>query len=52
MVNMALVLWGVDAILGNGYGILGKNYVALLLRSEMLAGSHYRNLGIRYNLLG
>ena len=30
MVTMVLVQWGVDAILGNGYGIQGQNYVALL----------------------
>ena len=29
---MALVVWGVGAILGNGYGIEGQNYVALLLQ--------------------
>ena len=39
-----LLLWGVDAILGNGYGIRGQNYVALLQGSEMSAGFHYRNL--------
>ena len=46
--GMVLVLWGVGAILGNGYGILGKNYATLHLGSEMLGGCHYRNLGIRY----
>ena len=30
MVSMVLVQWGVDAILGNGYGTQGQNYVALL----------------------
>ena len=34
---------GVDAILGNEYGILGQNSVVLLKGSEMSAG-HYRNL--------
>ena len=41
MESMALVLWAVGAILGNGYGIQGQNYVALLLGSEMSAGFHY-----------
>ena len=41
---MALVLCGVGAILGNGYGIQGQNYVTLLLGSEMSAGFHYRIL--------
>ena len=42
MVSMALVQWGVGAILGNAY------YVAFLLGSEMPADFHYRNwtLGI------
>ena len=44
MVSMVLVLWGVGAILGNGYGIQGRNFVALLRGSEMSAGFHYRNL--------
>ena len=43
MVNMVLVLWGVSAILGNGYGIQGHNYVALLQGSKITAGFHYRN---------
>ena len=30
MVSMVLVLWGVGAIVGNGYGIQLQNYVALL----------------------
>ena len=48
MVSMVLLLWGVGAILGNGYGIEGQNYVALLQGSEMSAGFHYRSfvLGI------
>ena len=41
---MALVLGGVGAILGNGYGIQGQNHVTLLLESEMSVGFHYRNL--------
>ena len=41
---MVLVLWAVNAILGNGYGIQGQNYVALLQGSEMTAGFHFRNL--------
>ena len=44
MESMVLLLWGVDAILGNGYGIRGQNYVALLQGSEMSAGFHYRSL--------
>ena len=44
MVSMVLVLWGVDAILGNGYGISGQNYVTLLRGSEMSTGFHYKNL--------
>ena len=44
---------GVGAILGNGCGIQGKNYVELLQGSEMTAGFHNMNwiLGI-YNVLG
>ena len=42
--SMALVLWGVGTILGNGHRIQGQNYVALLLGSEMSAGFHHRNL--------
>ena len=41
---MVKVRWGVDAILGNGYGILGQNYVALFQQSEKSAGFHSRNL--------
>ena len=44
MVSMALVLWEVGVILGNGYGTEGQNYVALLLGSEISAEFHYRNL--------
>ena len=43
MVSMALVPWGVGAILGNEYGIQGQNYVALLQGSEITAGFHYWN---------
>ena len=43
MVSMVLVMWGVGAILGNGYGIQGLNYLALLQGSEITAGFHYRN---------
>ena len=42
--SMVLVLWAVNTILGNGYGIQGQNYVALLQGSEMTAGFHFRNL--------
>ena len=44
MVSTVLVLWEVAAILGNGYGIEGQNYVALLQGSEMPAGFQHRNL--------
>ena len=44
MMNMVLVQWEVGASLGNGYGIQGQNYVALLRESEMTVGFHYRNL--------
>ena len=37
---MVLVLWEVDVILGNGYGIWGQAYVALIQGSEALAGFH------------
>ena len=33
--GMALVLWGVGAIIGNEYGIQGQNYVEMFQRSEM-----------------
>ena len=33
--GMVLVLWGVGAILGNGYGIQRQNYVAMFQRCEM-----------------
>ena len=51
--GVILVLWGVGAILGNGYGIQRQNYVALLLGSEISAGFHYRNLilGICFRLI-
>ena len=41
---MVLLLWGVDAVLGNGYGIKGLNYVAMLQGSKVPAGFHYRGL--------
>ena len=44
MVSMVLVLWGVGVILGKKYGIQGQHYVALLQRSEMYPGFHFRNL--------
>ena len=40
---MVLVLWEVDAILENGYGIQGQNYVVFLQGSGMPAGFHFRN---------
>ena len=42
--SMVLVLWEVDAILENGYGIQGQNYVVFLQGSGMPAGFHFRNL--------
>ena len=33
----------VGAILGNGCGIQGQNFVALLQGNEMTSGFHYRN---------
>ena len=44
MVNMVLLLGLVDAILQNGCGIEGQNYVMSLQESEMTAGCHYRGL--------
>ena len=44
MVNMVLVLWEVAAILGNGFGIQGQNYVAWLQVSKMPVGFRYKNL--------
>ena len=37
MVSMVLLLWEVDAILGDGYGIEGQNYVALLWENEIVS---------------
>ena len=37
-------LWSVDAILGNGCGIEGQNYVVLLQGGTMYAGFRYRDL--------
>ena len=44
MMSMRLVLCGVGAILKNGFGIYGQNYVALLQGSKATAGFHSRNL--------
>ena len=41
MVSMVLVLWEVAAILGNGCGIQGQNYVAWLQGSKTPVGFHY-----------
>ena len=41
---MVYVLWGVDAIFGNGYGTQGQSYVALHQRSETSVVFHFRNL--------
>ena len=46
MVSIFLVSWGVGAILGNRYGIQEQNYVALLQRSEITVGFHYRNCSL------
>ena len=48
MVSMVLVIWRVGAILGNGCGTQGQNYVALFAKSKNSAVFHYRNwiLGI------
>ena len=42
--SMVNILWGVDAVLGNEYGIQEQNYVALLQGSEKSAEFHSRNL--------
>ena len=39
-----LILYGADAILGDGYGSQGQKYVALLQESEMSAGFRYKGL--------
>ena len=44
MGSMALVLWGVAAIIGNGYRSQGQNYVEFFPGSKMSAGFHHRNL--------
>ena len=44
MVSMFIVLWQINAILENGCGIQGQNYVALFQGSEMPVAFHYRNL--------
>ena len=53
MVSMILVLWGIGAILENGYGSQGQNYVALLQGSKMSAGFYCKNLilGICFRLI-
>lgn len=38
---MVLVLWWVGAILGNGHGIQGQNYVVFFSGREMSAGCYY-----------
>ena len=43
MASMVQVLWGVGANLGDGHGIQGQAYVALLPGNEMSAGFHHRN---------
>ena len=40
MLSMVIVLWEVNAILGNGYEIQGQNYVPWLQGSEMPVGFH------------
>ena len=40
---MILVLWKVNAILGNGHRTEGQNYVSFLQGKGMPAGFHYRN---------
>ena len=42
--SMISVLWENAAVFGNGYGIQGQSYVALLQGNGMSAGFHYRNL--------
>ena len=44
IVSMVLVLCEFGVILGDGYGIEGQNYVALLQGSGMPAGFYSRNL--------
>ena len=44
MRGMVLVLREVGAILWNGYGIQGQNYVALFQESGMPTGFHSGNL--------
>ena len=48
MVSAVYVLLGVEAVLLDGHGIQGENYVALLPGSRMSGRCHYRNwmLGI------
>ena len=44
IVSMALILWGISALLENQYGIKGQHYGALLLGSEISAWFPYRSL--------
>ena len=44
VIVLVIVLWEVNAILGNGCEIQRQNYVAWLQGSEMPVGFHYRNL--------
>ena len=44
MVSMVLLLWGVDAILGNEDGISEQNYFLLLQRNEISEEAYYRDL--------
>ena len=44
MVSTVLVLWEVAAVLGNGCGNQGQNYVAWLQGSKMPIGFHLKNL--------
>ena len=44
LVSMVLALWEVAAILGNGCGNQGQNYVAWLQGRKMPVGFHYKNV--------
>ena len=44
MVSMVLVLLEVAAILGNGCGIQGQNYVAWVQESKTPVGFHHKSL--------
>ena len=43
MVSMVLVPRELFAVLANGCGIQGQNYVVLIQENEMTAGFHYMN---------